>query len=67
MPCNKSLADEASDFVPIASSVSQYRPTVEHHFGGWNTFSLLTDKSHKYTLPGMVFEAEEGASANFIP
>ena len=27
-------------FVPIASSVSQYRPTVEHHFGGWNTFFL---------------------------
>lgn len=52
-------------FVPIASSVSQYRPTVEHHFGGWNTFSLLTDKSKKYTLPGMVFEAQEGANANF--
>ncbi len=52
-------------FIPIASPVSQFRPTVEHHFEGWNTFSLLTDKSHKYTLPGMVFEAEEGASADF--
>lgn len=46
-------------FIPIASNVAQYRPTVEHTFSGWNTHSLLTDKTRKYTLSGMSFDANK--------
>lgn len=50
-------------FVPVTSVAAQFRPTVEQHAEGWTTWSMLTDKEHGYTLPGMTFEAvEEGAS-----
>ena len=28
-------------FVPITSEVAQFRRTVKHQFGGWNTFSIV--------------------------
>lgn len=49
-------------FVPIASNVAQFRPTITHRFSGWETYSMLSHKTENYTLPGMVFIPEEGAS-----
>ncbi|MDR1676306.1 MAG: hypothetical protein LBR86_07555, partial [Tannerella sp.] len=45
-------------FVPVASEVEQYRPTVYQRSKGWNTHSLLTDKKHAYVLSGLLFEAK---------
>lgn len=28
-------------FVPVTSEVAQFRRTIRHHFGGWNTFSIV--------------------------
>jgi lysophospholipase L1-like esterase len=44
-------------FVPVASEVEQYRPTVYQRSKGWSTYSLLTDKKHAYVLSGLLFEA----------
>lgn len=49
-------------FVPLASNVAQFRPTITHRFSDWKTYSMLSDKTEEYTLPGMVFVPEEGAS-----
>jgi lysophospholipase L1-like esterase len=45
-------------FVPVASEVEQYRPTVYQRSRGWNTHSLLTDKKRAYVLSGLLFEAQ---------
>lgn len=47
-------------FVPLASNVSQFRPTVEHHFAGWNTHTLISDKKYRYALPCTLFDAPGG-------
>lgn len=52
-------------FVPTASNVAQFRPTVEHKFSGWTTHSLLTDKKHAYTLSCLTFEAQATASVSY--
>ncbi|MDR1601285.1 MAG: hypothetical protein LBS42_02535 [Tannerella sp.] len=50
-------------FVPIASNVEQYRPTVRGHSKGWETHSILSDRSYeKYVLSGLSFEAGSEAS-----
>ncbi|MDR1745840.1 MAG: hypothetical protein LBR49_01005 [Tannerella sp.] len=47
-------------FVPVASVVEQYRPTVYQRSKGWKTYSLLSHRQHRYVLSGMLFEAEGG-------
>lgn len=46
-------------FVPVTSVAAQFRPTVEQRAKGWKTWSILTDHTQRYTLPGMTFEARE--------
>jgi lysophospholipase L1-like esterase len=45
-------------FVPVASEVEQYRPTVYQRSKGWSAYSLLTDTQHAYVLSGLLFEAQ---------
>ncbi|MDR0757096.1 MAG: hypothetical protein LBF85_04540 [Tannerella sp.] len=53
-------------FVPISSTVEQYRPTVRGHSKGWTTHSILSDRSYaKYVLSGLSFEAGDEASLSF--
>lgn len=53
-------------FVPISSTVNQYRPTVNQRSKGWTTRSILSDKKYKYVLPGLLFEAQgDEASVSF--
>lgn len=49
-------------FVPMASQTAQFRPTVEHRFSGWNTYSLISNRKYRYALPCQVFGAS-GAKA----
>ena len=59
----KEFGGRGVGFVPVTSVAAQFRPTVEGTAEGWTTWSVLTDKEHGYTLPGMMFEAtEENAS-----
>ena len=46
-------------FVPVHSVAAQYRPTVTERAEGWETWSILKDREQAYTLPGMLFTAEE--------
>lgn len=55
----KKFGGRGVGFVPVASHVAQYRPTVEHTFSSWKTHSLLTDKTREFTLPGLLFEPEK--------
>ena len=43
-------------FIPIASEVAKYRPTIKQTAEGWKTYSIIKDKSKKYVLSGLVFE-----------
>lgn len=43
-------------FVPVTSEVAKFRPTIEQKADGWKTWSKLTDHTHKYTLPCLLFE-----------
>ena len=53
-------------FVPIASKVEQYRPTINQRSKGWKTRSILSDKKYKYALTGLLFEPEgDEASVSF--
>ena len=53
-------------FVPMASQVAQFRPTVEHQFSGWNTRTLISHKKFRYTIPCKLFEGTGGkATARF--
>ncbi|MDR0429327.1 MAG: hypothetical protein LBH58_02470 [Tannerellaceae bacterium] len=45
-------------FVPINSTASQFRPTIDQKQEGWTTHSILHDKKQAYTLSGMTFEAK---------
>ncbi|MDH6358762.1 hypothetical protein [Parabacteroides sp. PF5-9] len=45
-------------FIPIHSVSAQYRPTVEAVSDGWKTYSIMAEKNHNYTLPGMFFEPQ---------
>lgn len=53
-------------FVPLASQVAQFRPTIEHRFSGWNARSLTSHRKYRYALPCQLFEvAGEKASARY--
>ncbi|MDR2469283.1 MAG: hypothetical protein LBD27_02230 [Tannerella sp.] len=60
-------------FVPVASEVEQYRPTVYQRSKGWQTHSMLTDHKRRFTLSGLLFEpvADEVSitfkTVNFYP
>ena len=43
-------------FVPVTSVAAKFRPTIEQKAEGWTTWSMLTDRHHRYTLSGMTFE-----------
>ncbi|MEG1749523.1 MAG: hypothetical protein RRZ65_07340 [Tannerellaceae bacterium] len=62
----KQFGGRGVGFVPIASAASQFRTTIEQRSQGWTIHSMLTDRTHLYTLPGMLFEAaQERATVNF--
>lgn len=44
-------------FVTVTSVAAQYRPTIEQKASGWTTHSIINDQEHRFTLPGMTFEA----------
>ena len=48
-------------FVPVASKVEQFRPTVHQRSKGWLTRSILSDRKYKYVLPGLLFDADSEA------
>ncbi|MDR1780427.1 MAG: hypothetical protein LBR50_06830 [Tannerella sp.] len=53
-------------FVPVASHVEQYRPTIRQQSKGWETHSILTSKKHRYVMSGLVFNAvSDEASLSF--
>ncbi|MDR2120949.1 MAG: hypothetical protein LBP64_08790 [Tannerella sp.] len=54
-------------FVPIASHVEQYRPTIRQRAKGWQTYSILSNRSYgEYVLSGLLFEAgNDEASVSF--
>ena len=43
-------------FVPVSSTVEQYRPTITQRSRGWKANSILSDRSRKYVVSGMLFE-----------
>lgn len=52
-------------FVPVASKVAQFRPTINQRSKGWLTRSMLNDRKYKYVLPGLLFDADpESGSAS---
>jgi len=53
-------------FVPVSSTVEQYRPTITQRSRGWKTSSILSDRVRKYVLSGLLFESiEDEASITF--
>ncbi|MDR1332243.1 MAG: hypothetical protein LBK07_09090 [Tannerella sp.] len=54
-------------FVPIASNVEQYRPTIRQQSKGWATGSILSGRQYgRYVLSGLSFGAEGSeASVSF--
>ena len=50
-------------FLPVASNVAQYRPTVKHHAKGWRTHSIIKNRNRKYVLSGLLFEPESGQAS----
>jgi hypothetical protein len=53
-------------FIPVTSNVAQYRPTIKQNANGWNTYSIVKDKSRKYILSGLQFEpVSDDASIRF--
>lgn len=53
-------------FVPVSSVAAQFRPTIEQRAEGWKTWSMLTDHSHAYTLPGLTFEPDSGTAQSTL-
>ncbi|MGL5789997.1 MAG: hypothetical protein ACRCXV_08970 [Bacteroidales bacterium] len=54
-------------FVPMASIVAAYTPTIKHGFKDWTTYSIINNKykDYPFTLTGVAFKPEIGAYANF--
>jgi hypothetical protein len=53
-------------FIPVASNVAQYRPTIKQSADGWKTYSIIKNKSRKYVLSGLQFEpVSDNASIRF--
>lgn len=54
-------------FVPMASVVATYTPTVKHTFQNWKSFSIIQKKDgvEHFTPQGQVFEPLDNASASF--
>jgi len=46
-------------FVPVTSKVEQYRPTINQTSKGWKTNTILSERTHRYVLPCVVFETED--------
>ena len=52
--------------VPIASNVTQYRPTIKQSADGWSIYSIIKNRSKKHVISGLLFEPTSGsASVNF--
>ena len=43
-------------FLPITSVVAQYRPTIKQSANGWNSYSIINNRSKKYIISGVQFE-----------
>lgn len=56
----KAFGGRGVGFLPVTSVAAQYRPTIEQKAEGWKTWSMMTDHTQAYTLPGLTFEPEEG-------
>ena len=53
-------------FIPMASEVAKYRPTITVDSKGWKPSSVLTNKTEAFTLPGLIFTSDkENASITF--
>lgn len=55
-------------FVPITSIVAKNRPTIEHDFDGWETYTLLDNKKRMDTqlgFSGEVFMPRKGAVVEY--
>jgi len=50
-------------FVPVTSKVEQYRPTINQTSRGWRTSSILSERRHRYVLPGLFFEPEDNEAS----
>lgn len=46
-------------FIPMASEVAKYRPTITVNSSGWKALSLLTNKVEDFTLPGLLFTSDK--------
>ncbi len=51
----KEFGGRGVGFIPVTSVTAQFRPTIDHKADGWKTWSMLTDQSRRYVLPGTVF------------
>lgn len=63
----KKFGGNGVGFVPVSSVTDQYRPTINQHSEGWNSYSMLKDTTHKFVLSGVFFEPEENASLQIKP
>ena len=53
-------------FLPMASIVEQYRPTIKQSSKGWNTYSIIKNRNKKFIISGLLFEpTSDNASVNF--
>lgn len=54
-------------FVPVASAVATYTPTVKHTFKNWRSYSIIQKKDgeERFMPPGVVFEPLQGATVQF--
>jgi hypothetical protein len=55
-------------FVPVTSIVSGFRTSVQHQFGGWNTYTLLENipANHTLGISGYTFVPEVTANIDTI-
>lgn len=64
----KQFGGRGIGFVPMASVVAAYTPTVKHEFKDWTTLSIINSqyKSYPFTLTGVAFKPmKNGARASF--
>ena len=53
-------------FIPIKSTVAQYRPTIKQSADGWDAYSIIKNKKRKYVISGLQFvPASDNASIRF--
>lgn len=63
----KKFGGHGVGFVPMASIVAAYTPTIKHEFKDWTTYSIINNKykDYPFTLTGVAFKPEIGAYADF--